>query len=136
MTVAAQDTVKATPAARQGLWRRAAETIGRLAVALLFLSSVVAHLANWQDAVVQMPLPLPAFFLAVGLSIEAIGGLLILLGVRVRLAAGLLITFTLIATLLFKIPPRDAEEIQSLLTNIGLVGALLMIAAQPHLDHR
>jgi putative oxidoreductase len=77
--------------------------VGRLAMSWIFLSSGFGKLTNvagFSAGLAKDGVPMPTFMGWLGAIVEFGGGLLILLGLKIRYAAILMILFVLVATLL------------------------------------
>ena len=135
------------------------ELLGRVSLSLIFLLSCVNKILNWDAShdflvgglsswqghaadviqiqqVVQFLLPLTPLLLIIGTLFEGVGGLLILLGIKSKLGATLLILFLIPATLIFhpfwaiQGPDRELQMIL-FLKNLAIFGGLcLMMASQ------
>lgn len=131
--------------------------LGRVCLSLIFVSSAFSKVINWEgnyqylmaglthwlDYAAQMPdlyrfvdffLPLAPVLLIIGTIFEGLGGLLILLGLKPRAGAVLLILFTIPTTLLFhafwiiKGPDHDIQMIM-FLKNLSILGGLFLVLA-------
>jgi putative oxidoreductase len=77
--------------------------VGRLAMSWLFLSSGFGKLtdvAGFAAGLAKRGVPAPSFMGWLGAIVEVGGGLLILLGLKIRYAAILMILFVIVATLI------------------------------------
>jgi putative oxidoreductase len=77
--------------------------VGRLVMSWIFLSSgftKLADVAAFSGVLAKRGVPAPSFMGWLGAIVEFGGGLLILLGLKTRLAAILLILFVIVATLI------------------------------------
>jgi putative oxidoreductase len=105
---------------------------GRLLIAVLFLMSGVGKLAAPAATIgyiASAHLPLPEGAYAVSLVVELAGGLLLLLGYRVRLVATVLAVFTLGAALGFHNDFADKNQLIHFMKNIAIIGGLLQVVA-------
>tara|TARA_R110001606_G_scaffold156664_1_gene299465 strand:- start:218 stop:637 length:420 start_codon:yes stop_codon:yes gene_type:complete len=112
---------------------------GRLMLAAIFLVSPLVNLIpRFGDVVASMRVAgVPAAPVALLLAIAMLltGSLSLIAGYRARTGALLLVAFLVPATLFFHAPWRAADAAQAseqaihFLKNIGLAGALLLIAA-------
>ncbi len=74
--------------------------LSHILVGFFFAFAGVWNIYNWQsiiDVLLQKKIPLPPLFLGFGILLQITCGILIILGIYVKLAALLLIPFTLIA---------------------------------------
>lgn len=111
--------------------------VGRMLLAWLFVPAGFGKIAGFSGAVgyaTSVGLPLPEVGVAVGLLIELVGGLMLLVGFKVRPAAVLLAFFTLVASFFFHAYwslPADQAMMQQLMfnKNLAISGGLLAFAA-------
>ena len=109
--------------------------LGRLAMSWIFLSSGFAKLTNiagFSAGLTKDGVPMPTFFGWLGAIVEFGGGLLILLGLKLRYAAVLMILFVLVATLLrhrYWEFPAEALIAQrtNFWKNVTIIGGLLFM---------
>jgi len=105
--------------------------IGRLLIAAPFLLSGVGKIAAY-DRVVGMisaaGLPLAPLGWLIAIVVEVGGGLLMITGFRVRLAAYVMAAFTLAAAVFFHRNFSDPNQMIHFLKNVVILGALLNIA--------
>jgi putative oxidoreductase len=112
--------------------------IGRLLLVALFLPAGIGKLTGFAGTVgyiSSIGLPLPTLGAALALTVEIVGSLALLLGFQTRIAALVLALFTLVASIFFHAywaaAPDQAFIVQLLFfKNIGVVGGLLVLAAQ------
>ena len=71
----------------------------------------------------------PSFLIFPAIAIEIILPVLVIVGYRARLAAGILAVFCLITAFLFHLDFSDQSQFISFLKNIGLAGGFLFIVA-------
>lgn len=111
---------------------RSAPVLGRLFIAVLFLASGANKL---QDPAVtiayiaQAGLPLPSVAYAGVALVEVLGGLLLLVGFQVRIAAAALAAFTVLAATFFHSDFADVNQAIHFMKNIAIAGGLLQIVA-------
>ena len=109
--------------------------VGRLAMSWIFISSgfgKVSNVAGFAEVLAKRGVPAPSFMGWLGAIVEFGGGLLILLGVKLRYAAILMILFVIVATL---ISHRYWEFTGDVLTaqrtnfwkNVTIIGGLLFM---------
>ena len=111
---------------------------GRLGLAALFLPAGLSKITGFEGTVGyinSVGLPLASLGAVLAIVIEVAGGLALLAGYRVRLAALVLALFTLVASVFFHAfwaVPADQAFMQQLLffKNIAVVGGLLVLASQ------
>ena len=111
--------------------------VGRVFLASEFIPAGFSKFFNFQGTVgyiTAQQFPLPELAAAAAVLIEILAGILLLIGLRTKTAAGVLAAFTLVASLGFHkfwaVAP-DQAYIQQLMffKNVGLAGGLLMIAS-------
>ncbi len=131
--------------------------LGRISLSLIFVTSAVSKLFSWDQTVQYMTdslslwlvaTPMPDFMhgivtvgcsyavplLAAATLLEGIGGLLVLLGFKVRFGATLLILFIIPVTLVmhpFWLSGQDkALQMIMFMKNLAILGGLLILAAK------
>lgn len=110
---------------------------GRLLLAALFLPAGLAKIGGFAGTVgyiASVGLPLPTLGAILAIVLEVGGGLALLLGFQVRLAALALALFTLVASVVFHAfwsMPADQVMVQQLMffKNLAVTGGLLLMAA-------
>ncbi|NOY06723.1 MAG: DoxX family protein [Chlorobi bacterium] len=121
--------------AKQAGYERFIPLVGRVLLALIFLTSGVIKLGYWDQTAGYMAskgFPLIPFFLAAAAFIEITGALSLILGYRARLGAVLLIVFLIPTTLIFHdfwTQQGMAQQISLLtfLKNFAVMGGLLLV---------
>jgi putative oxidoreductase len=106
--------------------------IGRILIGLPFALSGLSKLAAYgstTEVIGAAGLPLPPLAFAVAVVVELGGGLLLILGYRVRVAALALAAFSIATALSFHTNFADQNQMIHLLKNVMLAGGLLQIAA-------
>jgi putative oxidoreductase len=132
--------------------------LGRIALSLIFVTSAVNKLFNWDQTVQYMTssltqwvarTPMPDFIhealvvacsyttliMVVATLFEGLGGLFVLLGFKVRFGATLLILFIIPVTLVmhaFWLDSGQERMVQMtmLMKNLAILGGLLILAAK------
>src|SRR3981189_35049 len=106
--------------------------VGRLLIAALFLISglgkIAAH-ALTQGYIASAGLPFPLLAYLVAIVIEVGGGILLILGYKSRIVAGVMAVFTVAAALGFHRNFGDQNALAHFLKNISITGGLLQIVA-------
>ena len=131
--------------------------LGRICLSLIFIASGVYTLLNWQSSeqalvgalcdwlslalgvewaqkLCELGLSWSFFLLAASVICEIVGGLLVFLGLGVRLGALLLLLFMIPATVLFQHfwtfqgPERELQMVM-FLKNLSIIGGLLGLLA-------
>jgi putative oxidoreductase len=106
--------------------------IGRVLIGLPFAMSGLSKLAAY-DATAAMitaaGLPFPPLAFAVAVAVELGGGLLLVLGYRVRAVASVLAVFALATAVSFHSNFADQNQMIHFLKNVMMAGGLLQIVA-------
>ena len=111
--------------------------LARLCLSAVFLYSGLDKLAHWSGAVGEaaaLGLPLPAVAMATTILVQVAGGASVLLGLRMRLGAALLLLFTIAATLLAHWPfglegAAFQQQLTVSLEHLAIVGGFLALIA-------
>jgi putative oxidoreductase len=109
-----------------------AALIGRIFIAVLFLMSGLGKLAApaaTQAYIAAMGLPAPMLAYLGSTAVELIGGVLLIVGFRVRAVAGGMAVFTLLTAVFFHANFADQNQMIHFMKNIAIMGGLLQIAA-------
>src|SRR5260370_33790392 len=106
--------------------------IGRIFIGLPFAMSGLSKLAAYgptTEMIAAVGLPLPPLAFAVAVAVELGGGLLLVLGYRVRPVALALAVFSLATAISFHSNFADQNQMIHFLKNVMMAGGLLPIAA-------
>lgn len=106
--------------------------IGRVLIAILFLLSGISKLtapAMTEGYIASMGLPAPFLAYLIAVVVEVGGGLALVLGYRVRIAALILAAFSVVAALVFHNHFSDQNQLIHFLKDIAIAGGLLQVAA-------
>ncbi len=111
--------------------------IGRSLIALIFLLAGLSKLADFQGTQEYMAahgMSYTAVFLVAAIAIEVLGALALLLGLRTRFVAGVLVAYLVPVTMIFHgywtlTGPEMQVQVQAFLKNIAIMGGLLVVAA-------
>jgi putative oxidoreductase len=106
--------------------------IGRILIGLPFAMSGVGKLAAYgptTEMIAAVGLPFPPLAFAVAVAVELGGGLLLVLGYRVRPVALALVAFSLATAVAFHSNFADQNQMIHFLKNVMMAGGLLQIAA-------
>ena len=104
--------------------------IGRLLISALFLLSAYNKIFSIDGTMGWMEgFGIPGFLLYPTIALEIILPLLIIIGYRARLSAGLLAAFCLATAFIFHYDFADQMQTIAFLKNIGLAGGFLFIVA-------
>jgi putative oxidoreductase len=107
-------------------------TFGRLLLALIFIASglgKIADPAGTQGYIASVGLPLPLLSYLLSLTVEIVGGLLLVVGYQTRIVSLLLAGFTLVTAVVFHSDFADQNQMVHFLKNISIAGGLLQVAA-------
>jgi putative oxidoreductase len=105
---------------------------GRVLLAAIFVLSGVGKLAAPEATLgyinaVGLPFPQLAYFGAI--AVELVGGILLVVGYRTRLAAVALAAFSVVTAVIFHGAIGDQNQFIHLLKNLAIAGGLLQVAA-------
>lgn len=106
--------------------------VGRFLMAALFLFSAYGKITGFAGSVgfaASVGMPLPEIAIALAIVFELVGAVLLILGWQARIGAGLLVIFTLLATVYFHNPFVKGDELINALKNLAIVGGLLMVVS-------
>ncbi|MCP9835723.1 MULTISPECIES: DoxX family protein [unclassified Cyanobium] len=105
--------------------------IARVLLCLVFLHAVIGKLTGFSGVagmIAGRGIPLAPVLLGAAVVLMAVGSVLVISGVRVRLGAILLLLFLVPTTLLFHNDVADPQERGALLKNLSIMGGLLLVA--------
>ncbi len=105
---------------------------GRVLIGLPFAMSGLSKLAAYgptTEKIAAVGLPLPPLAFAVAVAVELGGGLLLVLGYRVRPVALALAVFSVVTAVSFHSNFADQNQMIHFLKNVMMAGGLLQIAA-------
>ena len=106
------------------------DLIGRIFISALFLISAFNKIFNLDGSIGWMEgFGVPGFLIFPAIAVEIILPILVIVGYRARLAAGVLAVFCLMTAFLFHFDFADQSQLVSFLKNIGLAGGFLFIVA-------
>tara|TARA_B100000401_G_C52494134_1_gene571856 strand:- start:23 stop:409 length:387 start_codon:yes stop_codon:yes gene_type:complete len=106
------------------------DLLGRIFISALFLISAFNKVFNLEGSISWMEgFGVPGFFIYPAIVIEIILPVLVIVGYKARLAAGVLAIFCLMTAFLFHFDFSNQTQLVSFLKNIGLAGGFLFIVA-------
>ena len=106
------------------------DLVGRIFISALFLISAFNKIFNLDGSIGWMEgFGVPCFLIFPAIAVEIILPVLVIVGYRARLAAGVLAVFCLMTAFLFHFDFADQSQLVSFLKNIGLAGGFLFIVA-------
>ncbi len=113
------------------------QIVGQIFIAVLFLGTALINsttkVKQHADRMAALSVPAPYVTLWAGFAIQYAGSILVLLDIRTDIGVYLLIFFTIAATVIFHRfwlaadPLMRHIHISILFSNIGIVGALLLL---------
>ena len=104
--------------------------LARIGLSAIFIwsgSNKIMNPAATMENMSAHGMPLTSFFLAGAIALEMLGGLSILLGIKVKWGAAMLIIFLIPATLIFHHDLSTELEQAMFLKNMAMLGGLLML---------
>ena len=104
--------------------------LARIFISALFLWSGTNKILNpvaTQENMSAHGMPFTLVFLVGAIALEILGGLSVLLGIKTRWGAAMLIVFLIPATLIFHTDFSTEIEQAMFLKNLGILGGLLML---------
>ena len=106
------------------------DLIGRIFISALFLISAFNKIFNLNDSMSWMEgFGVSGFLIFPAIAIEIILPILVIVGFKARIAAGVLATFCLMTAFLFHFDFSNQSQFISFLNNIGLAGGFLFIVS-------
>lgn len=106
--------------------------LGRIFIAALFVVSGFGKLMDpggTAGYIAGQGLPLPQVLAWATIAVELLGGLMLVVGFKVRAAALVLFLFTIVATVIFHPWWADPSQQNDFLKNVAILGGLLYVAA-------
>ena len=105
-----------------------ADLIGRTLISVLFLLNGVFKINNYDGTIGWMEsFGMPGILLIPAIVLEIAGPILIIIGYKTKLAAGLLSIFCVTTAIIFHNDFADQMQFTSFLKNIALAGGFLII---------
>ena len=104
--------------------------LSRICLSAIFLWSGINKILNpiaTQENMSAHGMPLTSFFLIAAIAIEIIGGLSVLLGIKTRWGAVMLVIFLIPATAIFHTDFSTEIEQAMFFKNLAMLGGLLML---------
>ena len=103
--------------------------IGRLLLAGLFILEGLSKLRGYDPAIAYMQrYDVPAVLLPAVIALELVGGVMIAIGWRARLAAAALAVFCVLAAALFHFNFADRNQLLHFEKDLAIAGGLLLLA--------
>ena len=105
------------------------DLIGRILISALFLLNGIFKISNYEGTIGWMEsFGVPGMFLVPAIILEIAGPVLIIIGYKTKLAAGLLSLFCIATAFIFHNDFADQMQFTSFLKNIALAGGFLILA--------
>ena len=105
-----------------------ADLIGRILISALFLLNGIFKINNYNGAIEWMEsFGVPGVLLIPAIILEIAGPILIIIGYKTKLAAGLLSLFCIATAVIFHNDFADQIQFTSFLKNIALAGGFLIL---------
>tara|TARA_A100001011_G_scaffold396879_1_gene496203 strand:+ start:2331 stop:2714 length:384 start_codon:yes stop_codon:yes gene_type:complete len=104
------------------------DLLGRFFISSIFLFSGINKIFNYEGSVQWMEgFGVPGFLLIPAILIEILFPILIILGYRIKISAGILAMFCILTAFIFHFDFSNQMQIIAFLKNIGLAGGLLFL---------
>ena len=104
------------------------DLVARILISALFLLNGVFKISNYDGTVDWMEsFGIPGILLIPAIILEIVGPILIILGYKAKIAAGLLSLFCVATAVIFHNDFSDQMQLGSFLKNIALAGGFLII---------
>ena len=104
------------------------DLIGRILISALFLLNGIFKISNYEGTIGWMEsFGMPGIFLVPAIILEIVGPILIIIGYKTKLAAGLLGLFCIATAFIFHNDFADQMQLTSFLKNIALAGGFLFL---------
>ena len=104
------------------------DLVARILISALFLLNGVFKISNYDGTVSWMEgFGIPGILIIPAILLEIVGPILIILGYKAKIAAGLLSLFCIATAVIFHNDFSDQMQLGSFLKNIALAGGFLFI---------
>ena len=104
------------------------DLVARILISALFLLNGVFKISNYDGTVGWMEgFGIPGILIIPAIILEIVGPILIILGYKAKIAAGLLSLFCIATALIFHNDFSDQIQLGSFLKNVALAGGFLFI---------
>ena len=104
------------------------DLVARILISALFLLNGVFKISNYEGTVGWMEgFGIPGILIIPAIILEIVGPILIILGYKAKIAAGLLSLFCIATAVIFHNDFSDQIQLGSFLKNIALAGGFLFI---------
>lgn len=105
--------------------------VGRALLAAIFIVSALGKIAApeaTQGYIASFGLPLPLLSYLGAISVELLGGVLLIVGYQTRIVAALLAVFSIVSALIFHHALGDQNQLFHFMKNLSMAGGLLQVA--------
>ena len=107
-----------------------ADLVGRILISALFLLNGIFKINNYDGTIGWMEsFGMPGVLLIPAIILEIVGPVLVIIGYKTKLAAGLLSLFCIATAVIFHNDFADQMQFTSFLKNIALAGGFLILFA-------
>ena len=105
-----------------------ADLLGRILISALFLLNGIFKISNYDGTIGWMEsFGMPGILLIPAIILEILGPVLIIIGYKTKLAAGLLSLFCIATAFIFHNDFANQTQLTSFLKNIALAGGFLIL---------
>ena len=105
-----------------------ADLVGRILISALFLLNGIFKINNYDGTISWMEsFGMPGVLLIPAIILEIVGPVLIIIGYKTKLAAGLLSLFCIVTAVIFHNDFANQMQLTSFLKNIALAGGFLVL---------
>ena len=105
-----------------------ADLIGRILISALFLLNGIFKISNYDGTIGWMEsFGMPGILLIPAIILEIVGPVLVIIGYKTKLAAGLLSLFCIATAFIFHNDFANQMQLTSFLKNIALAGGFLIL---------
>lgn len=104
--------------------------LGRILLGAIFLWSAIKDIRTFEATAEKMKsesIIMPEFLLVGAIVFLLLGSIAVILGVKARWGAVLLVLFLIPTTIVFHPPTGGEEDLVQFLKNLGLLGGLLLV---------
>ena len=106
--------------------------VGRILLAAIFLWSAIKDIRNFESIAKMMGekgIPIPSVFLLGAVVFLLLGSIALILGIKARWGAVLLILFLIPTTVIFHSPVGSEEDFIQFMKNLALIGGLCLVVS-------
>ena len=101
---------------------------GRILLGLIFLLAGISKISAYDGTMAYMEaMSVPGMLLPAVIFLEIVGGLMVILGFKTKIAAAVLAGFTVIAAALFHSNFADQMQMILFMKNLAIAGGLLLL---------